>query len=97
VGEEKLPALIMLYKRNGADQYLNVTATTWLEAPVASPGWEVAHNGLVFTVVRGVDGVERVWWKSDGVLYWVSNSLSRLVSEEELLAMAESMILVPAR
>ena len=39
--------------------------------------------------------VERIWWKADGVLYWVSNTLSHLLSKEEMLAMAESMVPVP--
>ena len=50
-----------------------------------------------YTVVYVADKVERVWWKSDGVLYWVSNTLSRLASEEELLSMAESMVPVSAQ
>ena len=84
----------MLYKLKGADQYMNITETTWLEAPLASPGREVAHEGTVLTVVFIGDEVERVWWKSDGVLYWVSNTLSHLATEEELLAVAKSMVRV---
>jgi hypothetical protein len=67
----------MLYELNGADQYLNITGTTWQDVPAASPGKQVTHDGTVFTVVSAADKVERVWWKSDGVLYWVSNTLSR--------------------
>jgi LCP family protein required for cell wall assembly len=97
VGDEQMPAYVMLYKRKGADQYMNLTGTTWLGAPAASAGREVTRAGVVFTIVGNADGVERVWWQSYGVLYWVSNTLSRLASEEEMLAMAESTILVPAQ
>lgn len=94
VGGDTRPILVMLYKSKGADQYMNITETTWLEAPSASAGRQVTHDGTVFTIVGTADKVERVWWKSDGVLYWVSNTLSHLASEAELLSVAESMIRV---
>ena len=106
VGGGKYPALVMLYrntKTGGAgkvklqEEYINITETTWLDAPVASPGHQVTKNGTVFTIVSNAGKVERIWWKSDGVLYWVSNSLSAVASESELLAMARSMTLVPAQ
>jgi LCP family protein required for cell wall assembly len=105
VGKGGKPTVLMLYRniRSGGagevklqEEYLNVTETTWLDAPVASPGEQVTYNGTVFTVVGTMDKVERVWFKKNGVLYWVSNSLSRVASRAELLAMAESMILIPA-
>lgn len=106
VGGETRPTVVMLYRSTGAgkagavklkEEYLNVTATAWLDAPVASPGAEVRYNGVVFTIVGTADKVERVWWKKDGVLYWVSNTLARVVSGPELLAMAQSMIPIPAQ
>jgi LCP family protein required for cell wall assembly len=104
-GDTKKPTVLMLYRNIGTgksgevklqEEYINVTATTWLDAPVASPGKQVTYNGTVYNVVGTADKVERVWFKSGGVLYWVSNSLSRVASQAELLAMAESMILIPA-
>ena len=100
------PALVMLYQNRRAgeagevklqEEFINITQTTWLDAPAASPGRQVTYNGTVFTVVGSAGRVERIWWKSDGVLYWVSNTLARVASEAELLAMAESMILIPAQ
>ena len=97
VGDSSHPAFVMLYKLAGRDQYLNLTGTTWLEAPVASPGRRVTHNGIVYTIVGSADAVERVWWRNDGVLYWVSNTLSRLADEQELLKMARSTIPIPSQ
>jgi hypothetical protein len=97
VGNDRMPALVMLYKLKGADQYMNITETTWQDAPLASPGNKVEHNGTTFTVVLTGDKVERVWWKSDGVLYWVSNTLSHLATEQELLGVAKSMVRVTAQ
>lgn len=105
VGTSMVPALVMLYQHRGvgtagnpkfAEEYINVTETTWLEAPAACAGREVTYEGTVFTIVGSAGKVERVWWRSGDVLYWVSNSLSGVATEAELLAMAKSMIFIPA-
>jgi hypothetical protein len=67
------------------------------DAPAASKGLEVKRDGIVFTVVRTDLKIARVWWKADGVLYFVSNTLSYWLDQEEMLAIAESMIPIPAR
>jgi LCP family protein required for cell wall assembly len=104
VGGGEAPIVVMLYKNTGVgragevkiqEEYINLTATTWLDAPVASPGKQVTYGGAIYTVVGTADKVERIWWKRNGVLYWVANSLARVASEAELLAMAESMIPIP--
>ena len=99
-GDGDKAAFRMLYrlKRHGEwmDQYMGITETTWLGAPAACDGREVKRGGTTFTIVGAADKVERVWWKADGVLYWVSNTLFHTLSGEELLAVAESMILIPS-
>jgi LCP family protein required for cell wall assembly len=100
-GDDEWPTFVMLYKARvsgaSADQYMNITETTWLDAPAASVGREVLHDGTVLTVVGSSGKVERVWWKTGGVLYWVANTLSHLLSEEDLVAVAQSMISIPAQ
>lgn len=99
VGDGSRPAFKMLYRlrQNGKylDEYMGITETTWTEAPAACAGKEVRRGGRVFTVVGSHGKVDRVWWKEDGVVYWVSNTLMHFLSEEELLAVAESMIYIP--
>ncbi len=90
------PAFRMMYgAKINFDQVFGITETTWLDAPAASKGLEVTHDGVVYTVVRNDTKVERVWWKSDGVLYFVSNTLSYWLDQEEMLKIAESMVTVP--
>jgi len=101
VGGGTKPAFKMLYrlKVDGdyTDQYMGITETTWLDAPAAAKGREVEHDGVVFTIVGTDQKVDRIWWKADGALYWVSNTLSYLLSKEEMLAIAESMLSIPSR
>jgi polyisoprenyl-teichoic acid--peptidoglycan teichoic acid transferase len=99
VGGGTEPALKMIYRlrENGdkTDQYMGITETTWTDAPAASEGQKVQRNGVTLTVVGSNQKVDHIWWKADGVLYWVSNTLSYVLSKEEMIKIAESMIPVP--
>jgi LCP family protein required for cell wall assembly len=98
VGGGTKPAFRMMYASSGnSDQVMGITETTWIDAPAASKGLDVTHDGVVFTVVRNDTKVERVWWKANGVLYFVSNTLSHWLSQDEMLKIAESTISVPAQ
>ncbi len=90
-GGDSKPAVRMLYRYETKDLYLGITATTWTGAPVAGKGQEVVANGVTYTVVGTSGKVDRIWWKKDGVLYFISNTLSFDVSKTDLLKMAESM------
>lgn len=100
VGDEVEAALKFVYQltRDGEelDQYMGIMETTWLEAPAAAPGREVEYNGTVYTVVGTAQSIDHVWWKKDGVLYWVSNTLSYCLHSSELIKVAESMIEIPS-
>ncbi|OFW57457.1 MAG: hypothetical protein A2133_06730 [Actinobacteria bacterium RBG_16_64_13] len=99
-GDKTMPAIKMVYRltRNGevTDQYMGIMQTTWLEAPAAAEGREYQYNGMTFTVVGTSQNTDHVWWVKDGVLYWVSNTLSYFLNAKELLKVAESMIVIPS-
>lgn len=91
-----MPAMKAVYRDGETDQYMGIMETTWLDAPAASPGEIVEHDGITFTLV-GIDGkVERIWWTKNGVLSWVSNTLSYSLDRDELLAVAQSMVTISA-
>jgi anti-sigma factor RsiW len=85
------PALKVMYRYQRKDQFLGLMQTTFVDAPIASPGEQVKQNDLTFTVVQTGAGVDHVWWKKDGTLYWVSNTQGSLLSRAELLGVATSM------
>ena len=86
----------MGYKYDRADQYLGISQSTWLDAPLASPGVRVQGQGVVYTVVGSSTKVDHVWWVQNGVLHWVTNTLFADLDQEQLLAVAVSMVAVPA-
>ena len=98
-GDSSKPALRMIYRYQPAgvksDLYLGITETTWLGAPIASSGQEVATGGVTYTVVGTAQKVDHIWWKKDGVLYFISNTLAFTVSQGDLLKMAETMVAIP--
>ena len=86
----------MGYKSDSADRYLGISESTWVGAPLASPGAKVQGDGVVYTVVGSSTKVDHVWWVRDGVLCWVTNTLFADLDREQLLAVAMSMVAVPA-
>lgn len=100
-GDVKGHAMKMVYRlvRPGEDedqyaQYMGIMATTWLDAPAASEGREVEYNGITYTIVGTNQRTDHVWWVNNGVLYWVSNTLSYYLSAKELLKVAQSMLVI---
>jgi hypothetical protein len=98
-GDASKPALRMIYRYEPggtkSDLYLGITETTWTSAPIAGKGEEVTSDGVTYTIVGTSENVDHIWWKSDGVLYFISNTLTYTVSKADLLEMAESMIMIP--
>lgn len=99
-GDTDKPGLKMVYRFTNSkgtvtEQYMGIMETSWLGAPAASGGQEVEYNGVTFTIVGTNSKVERIWWKQDDTLYWVSNTLSFYLSKKDLLRVAESMIVIP--
>jgi LCP family protein required for cell wall assembly len=92
LGSRSRPAIRVGYRLGKKDQYLGIGATTWLDAPLASPGKEVTVDGVVFTIVGTSTKADHVWWVKDKVLYWVANTLMYEISREQLLAVAISCV-----
>jgi LCP family protein required for cell wall assembly len=97
-GTAKGLKLVYQLNRDGQafGQYLGIMETDWVEAPAAGPGQQVVYNGTTFTIVGTYDSTERVWWVKDGVLYWVSNTISHYLNPSELIKVAASMITIPS-
>jgi polyisoprenyl-teichoic acid--peptidoglycan teichoic acid transferase len=94
VGRDSEPAFRVGYRFLTQDKYLGFSGTTWLDAPLASPGPEVEAGGVTFTAVGTAAKAERVWWVKDDVLYWVTNTLFHEITREQLLSVAISAVSV---
>ena len=93
-GTKKGLKLVYMMDKENTDQYMGIMETDWVDAPAASPGRAFTYNGITYTVVGTYDMTERVWWTKDGVLYWVSNTLSHRLEADELIKVAASMMTI---
>ena len=94
-GDGPKKAVKVIYRYGNEDQYLGLMATAFTDAPAAAAGETLTVGGTVYTVVSFGGKVDHIWWKRDGVLFWVSNTLSSLVDREEMLKVATGMVPVP--
>ncbi len=92
VGDGTKPAICAAYQWKGGNLYMRVNATTWLDAPLAAKGVEMQANGVTYTIVGTAVKVHHIWWKKDGVLYFISNTLMFNVSREDMIKIALSMV-----
>jgi LCP family protein required for cell wall assembly len=88
-------AVKVVYASSEPDQPFGLMATTFTDATAASAGKEIVVDGVTYTVVTFGGKVERVWWKADGVLYWLSNTVSSALSLDEMVKTATGMVSVP--
>jgi len=88
-------AVKVVYDSSEPDQPFGLMATTFTDATAASDGIEIVVNGVTYTVVTFGGKVDRVWWRSDGVLYWLSNTISNSLSFDEMVKTATGMVPVP--
>lgn len=88
-------AVKVVYASPVPDQPFGLMATTFTDAPAASAGEGIVVNGVTYTAVMFGGKVERVWWKGNGVLYWLSNTISNSLSLDEMMKMATGMVPVP--
>ncbi len=73
-------------------EYFGVSGTTWEDAPILRRPSEVRAIGTrELLLFYAGDRLRLVGFKEDGNAYWVSNSLSLRLSEEEMLGIAASM------
>jgi LCP family protein required for cell wall assembly len=92
-GGKDVPAVRVGYRLGGKDVYMGISATTWTDAPIASPGYRVkGPGGVIFRLVGSSTKTDHIWWIQDDVLYWVSNTLTFDLSREEMLAAALSAL-----
>ena len=62
-GDKEMPAMRVGYRFAGKDVYMGFSATTWTEAPIASPGYKVkGPGGVIFRLVGSSTKCDHVWW-----------------------------------
>jgi polyisoprenyl-teichoic acid--peptidoglycan teichoic acid transferase len=79
-------------------QYYGIQGTTWRSPPILD-GKHSTHRmaGRTYRVYNDGGRVRLVAWETPRGVYWVSNSLSRALSNREMLGIARSLTRIPRR
>jgi polyisoprenyl-teichoic acid--peptidoglycan teichoic acid transferase len=83
---------VLPYQESFGTSYYGVAGVNWLDAPILNNPSEVRTvDGRDYLVFFEQDRVRLVGWKTDDGAYWVSNTLTNALSEDEMFAVATSM------
>lgn len=79
-------------------QYYGVEGTTWHSPPILDgPHSPQRMAGRTYQVYNDGAHIRLVAWRTSHGVYWVSNSLSRALSNRQMLGIARSLTRIPAR
>jgi LCP family protein required for cell wall assembly len=79
-------------------QFYGIEGTTWRNPPILDGASQtVRMAGRSYSVYYDGAHIRRVAWRAPRGVYWVSNSLSRALSNREMLGIARSLTRIAAR
>jgi polyisoprenyl-teichoic acid--peptidoglycan teichoic acid transferase len=84
------PIYVDVFSAGKLGQYYDVQGTTWTGAPLfQNPQQTVSVAGRTYYLFYESQHLNLVGWAEHGAVYWVRNSLSNSVPNDELLAISE--------
>src|SRR4051812_38385048 len=79
-------------------QYYGIEGTRWLNPPILDgPSQRVRSGHRVYEAYYDGAHIRRIAWRAPRAVYWVSNTLSRALSNREMLGLARSLTRIRAR
>ncbi len=82
---------VMPYQEGGFVSYYGVTGVNWQDPPILNNPSETRRiDGRDYLLFYDGDRLRLVGWKTKHGSYWVINTLTRALSEEQMLAIATS-------
>jgi LCP family protein required for cell wall assembly len=83
---------VLPYQESFGTSYYGVTGVNWTDPPILNNPSEVRRvEGRDYLLFYEQDRLRLVGWKTDNGAYWVNNTLTRVLSEEQMLAVANSL------
>jgi polyisoprenyl-teichoic acid--peptidoglycan teichoic acid transferase len=73
-------------------EYYGLMGTTWTDPPILDNPSETREvGGREYELFFDGDRLRMVAWHTDKAAYWLSNTLTQTLEEDEMLAIADSM------
>ena len=83
---------VLPYQESFGTSYYGVAGVNWIDPPILNNPSEVRTvDGRDYLVFYEQDRVRLVGWKTDDGAYWVNNTLTHALSEDEMFAVATSV------
>lgn len=83
---------VATYQEGFGTSYYGVAGVNWPDAPILNnPSETRTIDGHEYLLFYERDRLRMVGWKTNRAAYWVQNTLTRTLSEAEMLAVAESV------
>jgi polyisoprenyl-teichoic acid--peptidoglycan teichoic acid transferase len=80
------------YTAYGANEYYGAMGTRWEDPPILdNPTSTLELDGREYLLFYDGGRLRLVGWKEEGASYWVTNTLTRSLDEDEMLGVARSM------
>jgi LCP family protein required for cell wall assembly len=90
--KKKHRAYRMVTEAPGLGEYYGIQGTTWKDAPILDNPSETRNvNGRQLLLYRDGTRLRMVAWKTDRAAYWVSNTLLRSLTNQQMLGVARSL------
>jgi len=91
-GGHKYRAYRMVIKTDDLGQYYGVTGMSWPGPPILDdPSERRQMVGRTYELFYDGSHLRLVSWRSGKAVYWISNTLSRTLSNQQMLALARSV------
>lgn len=88
---EPYPSYRIVVSTGAAGEYYGLQATTWQDPPVLhQPSVTRTIAGRSYQLIYAGTGLAIVSWRDHGAVYWVANTLSQSLSQDQMLAVATS-------
>jgi hypothetical protein len=82
----------MVVQAPGSGQYYGVQGTNWKAPPILdNPDGEQRMRGRTYKLYYDVRALRLVAWETPRAVYWVSNTLSKTLTNPQMLAIARSL------
>jgi LCP family protein required for cell wall assembly len=85
-------AYVVVFQQNVLGGYYDVEGTDWLDPPIVAHPDETQHrDGRTYMIFADGEHIHMVAWRQGKVLYWVVNTLLEDLSNQQMMAIADSV------
>ncbi len=86
-------AYVAVFQQNGLGGYYDVEGTDWNDPPIiANPSRQATIGGRHYIFIDDGAHIHLIAWHEHGALYWVNNTLLEDLSNQQMLALAQSVL-----